>query len=332
MSFFKFVLLIGLSLALMAASTAQTLVVKPQVRSKIADGKVTVVDVVPHFVSTIRLPDAVNSIAVGDPALFQVEHSEHEPDLVLVKALTEKSAETNLMLSTIHGRQFSLLLLNRGSAATAPSVDFILQYKPAASFFVEPDVMPFPLVGPTTAINEHIPVNSKTQRASGEPRTRSLDDFLERQKNAPLPTLYGERIKGEDIRGDRLRAGVSEVVDRGDQVIVLFSVVNRSKNAILLMPPQVQLGGKNRTGKVVKHDRWSTAEQLPVADYRLSRRRVGSRERADGVVVFERPPYKQSNEQLFLQMADSGAVDRPALAPIGFGVSSVQQEDDHGTR
>lgn len=82
----------------------------------------------------------------------------------------------------------------------------------------------------------------------------------------------------------------------------------------------------------MKHDRWSTAEQLPVADFRLSHRRVGTRERADGVVVFERPPYKQSNEQLFLQMAESGAVDRPALAPIGFGVSSVRQEEEYGTR
>ena len=98
------------------------------------------------------------------------------------------------------------------------------------------------------------------------------------------------------------------------------------------MPPQVQLGGKSRTGKLVKHDRWSTAEQLPVGDFRLSRRRVGTGDRADGVVVFQRPPYKQSTEQLFLQMAESGAVDRPALAPIGFGVSSVRQEEDHGTR
>lgn len=320
------------SLVLMTGSAAQILVVNPQVRSKIADGKVTVVDVVPHFVSAIRLPDPVNSIAVGDPALFQVEHSEREPDLVLVKALTEKSAETNLIVSTIHGRQFSLLLLNRGSAAMAPRVDFLLQYKPAASFLVEPEVVPFPLIGPTTSINKpEPPLNAKAARDSGEPRTTSLDDLLERQKNAPLPTLYGERIEGENVKGDRLRVGVSEVLDGGDQVTVLFSVVNTSKRAELLMPPQVQLGGKNRTGKVVKHDRWSTAEQLPVADFRLSRRRVGTRERADGVVVFERPPYKQSNEQLFLQMAESGAVDRPALAPIGFGVSSVRQEEDHGT-
>jgi hypothetical protein len=61
-------------------------------------------------------------------------------------------------------------------------------------------------------------------------------------------------------------------------------------------------------------------------DFRLSRRRLGPGDRADGVVVFERPSFKQSNETLLLQMAESGAVDRPALAPIGFGISSFREE------
>lgn len=50
----------------------------------------------------------------------------------------------------------------------------------------------------------------------------------------------------------------------------------------------------------------------------MSQRRIGPGERADGVLIFQRPSFKQSNETLLLQMADSGAVDRPALAPIGF--------------
>jgi hypothetical protein len=32
---------------------------------------------------------------------------------------------------------------------------------------------------------------------------------------------------------------------------------------------------------------------------------------------------------LFLQVAESGAVDKPALAPIGFGVSAVKKEMGH---
>ena len=347
-------------LTVATASRAQETWVSPQVRTRTGDGKVTVVEVAAHFVTAIRLPEPVNSVAVGDPALFQVEHSEREPELVLVKALTERSAETNLLISGVHGRQFSLLLVSRGSTASPARVDFLLQYKPAASFLVEPDVVPFPLVGQTTPIGKAESTTSGARTSSTEkhptflpsrfvtsassetnvqpapelnpPRTPSLDDLLERQEKAPLPTLYGEQIEAENVKGDRLRVGISEVIDGGQQVIVLFSAVNTSKHPILLMPPQVQLGGKSRTGKLVKHERWSTAEQLPVADFRLSRRRIGIGGRTDGVVVFERPPYKQSNEQLFLQMAESGAVDRPALAPIGFGVSSLRQEDDHGTR
>ena len=113
---------------------------------------------------------------------------------------------------------------------------------------------------------------------------------------------------------------------------MLFSVVNTSKHAILLMPPQVQLGGQEKSGKLIKHEHWSTAEQLPVTDFRLSQRRIGPSERADGVVVFERPPYERSMEMLFLQMAESGAVDKPALSPIGFGVSTLREAANHAHR
>jgi hypothetical protein len=167
------------------------------------------------------------------------------------------------------------------------------------------------------------------ETVSTQPKPESLDSLLERQQQAPMPVLYGERMEGDEVKGDRLRAGISEVLDGGQQVIVLFSVVNTSKHAILLMPPQVQLGGQQKSGKLIKHERWSTAEQLAVIDFRLSRRRIGPGERADGVVQFERPPYKRSMETLFLQMAESGAVDKPALAPIGFGVSTLREAANH---
>jgi hypothetical protein len=347
-------------LSLTIVPNAQMASVNPQVRTKATvDTKVTVVEIAAHFVTAIRLPEPVNSVAVGDSALFQVEHSEREPELVLVKALTERSAETNLLISGVRGRTFSLLLVSHGSAAVPAKVDFLLQYKSSGSFLVEPEVVPFPLVGQTTPIvnaehttirgaaddgarhqsfmptvfatNASEPTNAEPERAAAQSQPKSLDDLLQQQERAPLPALYGERLEGEDVKGDRLRVGISEVIDGGQQVIVLFSAVNTSNHPILLMAPQVQLGGKSRKGRIVKHDRWSTAEQLAVEDFRLSRRRVGTRGRADGLVVFERPPYKQSNEQLFLQMAESGAVDRPALAPIGFGVSSFRQEGDHGS-
>lgn len=328
--------------------------VKPRVITRAeTDGSVAVVEVTAHFVTAIRMPETVNSVVVGDPALFQVEHSDREPQLVFVKALTTKPAETNLLISTSRGHQSSLLLVSRGEqkSATPGSVDFLLKYKPAGGFVIEPDY-------PSALVAQIVPVGPQIQAASSDPSTTAatrvsftklgpssspatdppndvkpggLDDLLTRQEHAPLPALFGEHVAGETATGDQVRAGVSGVVDGGDHVIVLFSAVNPTDHAILLMPPQVQLGGKVKSGKIIRRSHWASADQLPVVDFRLSKRRLGPGERADGVVLFERPPYKQSNETLFLQMAEAGAVDRPALAPIGFGISTLREESNHGT-
>ncbi len=312
------------------------------------EGKVAVVEVAPRFVTTVGLPETVNSVVVGDPSQFQVEHSEREPKLVFVKAVSAKPAGTNLLISMSNGRQVSLLLLSRGEIASSDRapVDFLLKYEPTRGFFIAPSGFPFALVGET------VPLTQAEQPTGAAPKSANLagrasqgtsaivdppvsqsvvdndglDKLLEKQENAPLPVLYGERVSEESISGDRVRAGVSRVIDGGQQVVVLFSVVNPTKHAILLMTPQVQLGGMVTSGKLVRHKKWSTAEQLPVLDFRLNRRRIGPGERADGVVLFERPPYKQSNETLLLQMAESGAVDRPALAPIGFGISTAWED------
>jgi len=343
-----------LLLAMLAAiAEAQQVTIVPQVRTKpAADSKIAAIELAAHFVTTIRVPEPVNSVVVGDPALFQVEHSEHEPELVFVKALTNERAESNLLISTSTGRQISFLLTSRGDVQHPAKVDFLLRYQPSGGFLVEPDAVPFALVSQTASVSKTqavevssapsssetgaalLPaslnaVNSPVEKVPTQPKSDSLDSLLERQKQAHLPVLYGENPEGDEVKGHRLRAGISEVLDGGQQVIVLFSVVNTSKHAILLMPPQVQLGGQEKSGKVIKHEHWSTAEQLPVADFRLSHRRIGPRERADGVVVFERPPYKRSMETLFLQMAESGAVDKPALAPIGFGVSTLREVANH---
>ena len=324
--------------ALTVAAGAQQAQIIPLVRSKAtADNKITEIELEAHFVTTIRVPEPVNSVVIGDPALFQAEHSEHEPELVFVKALTNQHAESNLLISTIRGRQISFLLVSRGDAQNSARVDFLLRYQPAGGFLVELDAVPSAFVAQTASVSK-TPAPLAVSSTSGNSIAvavpshadlDSLDALLERQKQAPLPVLYGERPEGDEVKGDRLRAGISEVLDGGQQVIVLFSVVNTSKHAILLMPPQIQLGGKEKSGKVVKHERWSTAEQLAVIDFRLSRRRIGPGERADGVVLFERPPYKRSVETLFLQMAESGAVDKPALAPIGFGVSTLREAANH---
>ena len=340
----------GTSLAFAQASK-----VEPRIVSETdLEGRVTVVEVAARYVTAIRLPEAVNSVVVGDPSAFQIEHSEREPRLVFVKALSTKPSETNLLISTAGGHEVSLLLISRGESNSPDRthVDFLLKYEASRGFFVAPSAFPFALVGATVPLTEASGIEGREIKklsspgdgpssAVGDPlpprsnsstegiQSRGLDQFLEQQEGAPLPVLYGQRVGEETESGDRVRAGVSRVIDGGQQVVVLFSVINPTKHAILLMPPQVQLGGRTTSGKLIRHEKWSTAEQLQVLDFRLNRRRLGPSERSDGVVVFERPPYKQSNEMLMLQVAESGAVDRPALAPIGFGVSS-SREDENG--
>ena len=352
----SFLLLVS---AVSSVASAQAPLVEPRVLTKADQSdRVATIEIAPRFVTAILLPETVSSVVVGDPSKFQVEHSDHEAKLVFVKALSVTASETNLLISTVNGHEISLLLVNHGDAVSDHHpVDFLVKYEIPRGFLVNPSGFPFALVGETLPLLQTgtgavglqpvlalpsgstsvSPVTTNAASSSNDPSTRApsvsqLDRLFEQQQRAPLPSLYGEHTKQEPAAGDRVRAGVSEVIDGGERVVVLFSVVNPTKHAILLMPPQIQLGGTTTSGKLVHHQRWSTAEQLPIDDFRLNPRRLGPGERADGVVVFVRPPYKQSNETLFLQMAESGAVDRPALAPIGFGVSTSWEERNHGSK
>ena len=335
--------------------TATHSLVQPQVVGRpIRDGQVTTVFVAPRYVTAIRMPEPINSVVVGDPASFSAEHSDREPNLVFVKPITAKAAQTNLLISSTRGLQASLLLISRGEPKDEEQrgVDFLMRYKPAGQFMIQPADSPSVMIPQTVGVGSTATVSSasslsvpivpasstsrsgsKEQPGSKSPASENsakadrtaLDELLDRQRRAPLPVLYGQK-PGISAPGKELvKTGVSEVIDQGSEVVVLFSAVNVQDHAVELMPPQIQLGGKKKSGKIIPKSRWSTAEQLPVTDFRMSRRRLGPGERADGVVVFQRPSFKQSTETLFLQMAESGAVDRPALAPIGFGISSFRE-------
>jgi hypothetical protein len=335
---------------------AQPAQVRPQVAgTTVQEGQVTTVYLAPRFATAIRIPDAVNSVVLGDPEEFAAEHSDKEPQIVFVKPVTTKPAQTNLLISTARGYQANILLISRGEGESLhPDIDFLMRYRPAGRFLIEPST-PTASIAQTavlTADNDNpaeaaarrtarkenassaadsVPVapasfGDEPERSAPRDSSSDLERLLERQRKAPLPVLYGE-LPGIAPPGKQiLKTGVSEVIDQGKQVVVLFSVLNVQDYAVELLPPQVQLAGKVTKGAIAHHKVWSNSEQLPVEDFRLSRRRLGPGGRADGVVVFERPGFKQSNETLLLQMADAGAVDRPALAPIGFGISNERKD------
>jgi len=311
------------------------------------DEKVITLRLSPRVATTIRMPEPVNSVVIGDPEHFQAEHSEHEPELVIIKPVSAEPAQTNLLITTALGHQVNLLLISSGHQSSGTqTVDVLLKYgKPTGgSFLVDESPISASLVADTERLDVRgkLPESPSTspqmvsaaeliKAASGtvssgveEKSGVVLDKLLDRQKRASLPMLYGQH-PGVIDAGPRIKAGVSEVLDEGQDVVVLFSAVNPANHAIEILPPQVQLGGKVKK-------KWTTAEQLRVIDFRLSTRRLGAGQRADGVVVFERPSFKESNETLFLQVADSGAVDLPSLAPIGFGISSFQGGSAHEVR
>ena len=93
------------------------------------DEKVITLRLVPRIATSIRLPEPVNSVVLGDPEAFQAEHSEHEPELVTVKPVATVPAQTNLLITTTLGHQVNLLLTSSGEQNIgAQAVDLLLKY------------------------------------------------------------------------------------------------------------------------------------------------------------------------------------------------------------
>jgi type IV secretory pathway VirB9-like protein len=76
---------------------------------------VTTLQLRPGFVTSVRLPEAVSSVVLGDPAAFKAEHSEAEPQLVFFKPSTTSVSRTNALITTRTGREVSVALVSRGN-------------------------------------------------------------------------------------------------------------------------------------------------------------------------------------------------------------------------
>ncbi len=127
--------------AVLVGQTAGRAEIQPVVISRTAlDNKIVTLRLAPRIATSIRLPEPVNSVVLGDPVKFQAEHSEHEPELVTVKPVSREPAQTNLLITTATGHQLNLLLISSGEQGSGPqTVDVLLAYgKPqAGSFLIE---------------------------------------------------------------------------------------------------------------------------------------------------------------------------------------------------
>src|SRR6202047_4983032 len=178
------------------------------------DEKVITLRLSPRVATSIRMPEPVNSVVIGDPERFQAEHSEHEPELVTVKPVAPQPAQTNLLITTTLGHQANLLLISFGEQnGPTQTVDVLLKYgKPAAgNFLVEESPFSPSFIAETQKLDVHA---KGLDVASGSPTTvqlagllkaasfdppraidgkssEVLDKLLDRQKRAPLRVPYG---------------------------------------------------------------------------------------------------------------------------------------------
>ena len=273
--------------------------------------EVTVLHLRPEFESTIRMPEEITSVILGSPGEFKAEHSEGEPEYVYVKPITKEPAQSNLLIATRSGQHVTLELVSDGAGVTNQSqpVDFLIEYRASRSFLIADD-------SPTPAMPsrpgkqpDHDP--GAGNASSGFVPLSSLDEeFRQQQKiNAPKWTKWQDK---------QIETSIGDMRQWSNETVISYSILNSSNEAVEIVPPQIQITGRQATKKKKKEGKGIISDQLEIRDYRLSTTRLEPGERADGVVVFDRPNFKESTEKLFLQIAQADQVDRPVLIRLPF--------------
>jgi hypothetical protein len=151
--------------------------------------------------------------------------------------------------------------------------------------------------------------------------TRSaLDEELDLQAemNAPKWTKWD---------GKQIETSIGDIRQWSNETVVSYSILNSSDQPLEVVPPQIQITDRKAEKKKKKQGKGIISDQLEIRDYRLSTTRLEPGSRADGVVVFDRPNFKESTEQLFLQIAQADQVDRPILIRLPFTppISAMKQ-------
>ena len=231
--------LIALTITIAAVASAQVDLPRAQIVTLSLDPQnVTVLHLRRGFVSSVRLPEDVSSVVLGDPAAFKAEHSDAEPQLVFFKPTSPKPAETNALITTRSGHEVSLSLVSEGSSNRGGAVDYVLKYEPPRSFLIG-------AAHPSFAIGETKGLTQESLPTSNAPSKGSSDE---------RGLLGQQRLDAPHWEGKQLRVAVGRTQESGEEMTVAFSVLNSSARTIELLPPQIQLAGtsKNKHGKTIK--------------------------------------------------------------------------------
>ena len=294
------------SLRLLAAESA----VKPRVATiTINPSEVTTLHLRPEFESTIHMPEEITSVILGSPGSFKAEHNEGEPEYVYVKPITKEAAESNLLIATKSGLHVTLELMSDGIGASgsAMPVDFLIEYRTSRSFLIAGSASAeHAMVEPTGIASSS--TQSRTP-AAAKPLSAIDEEYeLQMRINAPGWTKW---------EGKQIETSLGDIRQWSNETVISFSILNASDQPVEVVPPQIQISGR-AVKKKKKEGKSLTADQLLIREYRLSTTRIEAGARADGVVVFDRPNFKQSTEKLFLQIAQADQVDRPILIRLPF--------------
>jgi hypothetical protein len=295
------------SLRLLAAESA----VKPRVATiSINPSEVTTLHLRPEFESTIHMPEEITSVILGSPGNFKAEHNEGEPEYVYVKPVTKDAAESNLLIATKSGLHVTLELMSDGIGASgsAMPVDFLIEYRTSRSFLIAGSASAeHAMVEPTGIASSS--TQSRTP-AAAKPLSAIDEEYeLQIRLNAPVWTKW---------EGKQIETSLGDIRQWSNQTVISFSILNASTQPVEVVPPQIQISGRAVKKQKKKEGKSLTADQLLIREYRLSTTRIEAGTRADGVIVFDRPNFKQSTEKLFLQIAQSDQVDRPILIRLPF--------------
>ena len=275
----------------------------------IRPGEVTVLHLRPEFESTIHLPEEVTSVVLGSPGTFKAEHSEGEPDYVYVKPTTMEASQSNLLISTKTGQHVSLELINDGQGGGSTPVDFLLEYKPEHSFLISDSEPAATAVPASAAVKPNMEARTNVRPSTATPSALELEYEQQQRINTPAWTKWENK---------QIETSLGDVRQWENQVAVSFSVLNATGDAVEIVPPQIQIAGSTKQKKKKKKGTNIIADQLEVRDFRLSATRLEPGARADGVVLFDRPNYKQSTEKLYLQLAQADKIEQSILIRLPF--------------
>ncbi len=269
--------------------------------------EVTLLHLRPEFESTIRMPEGVSSVILGSPGSFKAEHNEGEPEYVYIKPITKEPAQSNLLIATKSGQRVTLELISDGAVnSSVQPVDFLIEYRASRSFLISSDASLS--ASPKVLSTEHERIGVGPGGAN--PLSALEVEFFQQQRiNAPRWTKWDNK---------EIETSIGDIRQWNNETVISYSVLNASDHPVEIVPPQIQITGRMVKKKRKKEGKGIISDQLEIRNFKLSTTRLEAGARADGVVIFDRPNFKQSTEKLFLQIAQADQVDQPVLIRLPF--------------